>query len=83
MKENERIKNELSNRKSKLKQRKMQAIARLAEEEFDAVTQNEDDWLAYKDPEESDHYSELEAMEAELREIDPEWTQAKDHHHLK
>jgi actin-related protein len=22
-------------------------------------------------------------MEAELREIDPEWTQAKDHHHLK
>jgi hypothetical protein len=35
MKENERIKNELSNRKSKLKQRKMQAIARLAEEEFD------------------------------------------------
>ncbi len=62
----------------------MQVIARLAEQDFDPdMVQGEDDWLAYKDVEESDHYSELEAMQAELREIDPEWTQAKDHHHLK
>ena len=67
-----------------MKQRKMQAIARIAEQDYDPDQQiGEDDWLAYRDPEESDHYSELEAMEAELREIDPEWTQAKDHHHLK
>jgi hypothetical protein len=58
IKENERIKSELSNRKSKLKQRKMQAIARLAEQDFDPdMEQGEDDWLAYKDIEESDHYS--------------------------
>jgi hypothetical protein len=38
---------------------------------------------ALKDPEESDHYSELEVMEAELREIDPEWNSSKkDIHHL-
>ena len=62
----------------------MQAIARLAEQEFDSeMEQGEDDWLVYKDLDESDHFSELEAMEAELREIDPEWKQAKDHHHLK
>lgn len=34
IKDNERIRSELSNRKSKLKQRKMQAIARLAEQDF-------------------------------------------------
>lgn len=63
----------------------MQAIARIAEQDYDPDQQQpaEDDWLAYRDGEDSDHYSELEAMEAELREIDPEWTQAKDHHHLK
>ena len=62
----------------------MQAIARLAEQEYDSQQeQGEDDWLVFKDLEQSDHYSELEAMEAELRQIDPEWTQSKDHHHLK
>ena len=35
IKDNERIRNELSNRKSKLKQRKMQAIARIAEQDYD------------------------------------------------
>jgi hypothetical protein len=46
----------------------MQAIARLAEQDFDPdLEQGEDDWLVFKDLEESDHYSELEVMEAELR----------------
>jgi actin-related protein 5 len=50
IKENERIRSELSNRKSKLKQRKMQAIARLAEQDLDSdAEQGEDDWLVYKD----------------------------------
>ena len=50
IKENERIRSELSNRKSKLKQRKMQAIARLAEQEYDSEQeQGEDDWLVFKD----------------------------------
>ena len=50
IKENERIKNELNNRKSKLKQRKMQAIARISEQDFNLdQEQGEDDWLAYKD----------------------------------
>ncbi len=50
IKENERIRNELSNRKSKLKQRKMQAIARIAEQDYDPDQQMaEDDWLAYRD----------------------------------
>ena len=36
----------------------MLAIARLAEQEFDSeMEQGEDDWLIYKDLEESDHYS--------------------------
>lgn len=51
----------------------MQAIARIAEQDYDPEQQQlaDDDWLAYRDPDDSDHYSELEAMEAELREIDP------------
>ena len=72
MKENERIKNELNNRKSRLKQRKMQVLARLAEEDYDEnKEENEEEIQALRDPDESDHYSELDVMEAELREIDP------------
>jgi hypothetical protein len=38
----------------------MQAIARIAEQDYDPDQQlGEDDWLAYRDGEESDHYSEL------------------------
>lgn len=83
-KENERIKNELNSRKSRLKQKRMQVLARLAEEDYDENNvENEEDMQALKDPEESDHYSELEVMEAELREIDPEWNSSKkDIHHL-
>lgn len=59
-------------------------MARLAEEEGDDhFGENDDDWLVLRDVEESEHYSELEAMETELREIDPEWKQSKDYHHLK
>jgi hypothetical protein len=38
---------------------------------------------AFREAEDSDHYSELEVMEAELREIDPEWTNSnQDIHNL-
>lgn len=56
----------------------------MAEEDYDEnKEENEEEMQALKDPDDSDHYSELEVMEAELREIDPEWSSTnKDIHHL-
>ena len=50
MKETERIKSELSNRNSRLNQRRMQTLAQLAEEneDDDNFGENEDDWMLYR-----------------------------------
>jgi hypothetical protein len=38
--------------------------------------------MLYKGNEEEDHRSEMEALEVELREIDPSWMVNTDRHHL-
>lgn len=59
MKETERIKSELSNRNSRLNQRRMQTLAQLAEDndEEDNFGENEEDWMLYRAYEEEDHRS--------------------------
>lgn len=44
--------------------------------------ENEEDWKMYQINEESDHQSELDAIEEELRDVDPSWMQSTDRHHL-
>lgn len=61
----------------------MQTLAQLAdEEEADNFGENEEDWMIYRGQEEEDHRSEIEALEVELREIDPSWMVNTDRHHL-
>ena len=77
------MKSEMANRKSQYNKKKMQVIARLAEEEFNEEEFEEEEELEkLRQEEEEERFSELDVMEAELREIDPEYTHQKDEHHL-
>ncbi len=55
----------MADRKSKYNKKKMQAIARLAEEEFNQEEEDQDEQM--RQDEEEDHFSQLDVMEAELR----------------
>lgn len=76
----------MSDRKSKYNKKKMQMMARLVEEQFNEEEYEEAEEAAENNAnaEDSDHFSELDVMEAQLRQIDPEYNSMnkKDQHHL-
>ena len=83
IKEAQRIKTELSTRNSSLNRKRLQNMVQLVEDDrSDDFGDNEDDWQLYKTGEDSDRQSELEAIEEELRDVDPSWMQNTDKHHL-